>query len=253
MFPKKNTFKRLQLSVRAKSRTLFLHLDFARCDKKNSVFITVLIILFFQNCAPSRFVKPLAKNENAISANLGGPLIKFGNATIPIPFTSINYGRGITDKTTAFGSIHTTALLFGNIQTDIGICQSIYKNDSLKFGISVNPTMNLVFDKWEKNFRAWPQLDINAYKNILKDKAFVYIGLTNWFELSSQRAHQEPQTQRVLINPHLGLTYNTKKWSYSIETKFLQMNRNNTPNVVDYVGINQKGAVGIYLNFARKF
>jgi len=209
--------------------------------------------LFIQSCAPTRFVKPLSKNENAVTANLGGPLIRFGKATIPIPFMSISYGRGITDKTTAFGSIHTTALLFGNIQTDIGICQSIYKNDSLKFGITINPAMNLAFDKWEKNFRAWPQLDINAYKNILKDKAFVYVGLTNWFELSSQRAHQEPQTQRILINPHLGITYTTKKWAYSLETKFLQMNRNNTPNVVDYVGINQKGAIGIYLNFARKF
>lgn len=213
----------------------------------------VIVLAAFQNCTPSRFVKPLAKNENVISANIGGPLIKFGNATIPIPFTSINYGRGITDKTTAFGSIHTTALLFGNIQTDIGICQSLYKNDSLKFGISINPAFNLVFDKWQKNFRAWPQLDINAYKHILKDKAFVYVGLTNWFELSSVRAHREPQTQRVLINPHMGITYTTKKWSYSIETKFLQMNRNNTPNIVDYIGINQKGAIGIYLNFARKF
>lgn len=241
------------MSFRAKSRRLNSHLNFTRCNKNIFFYTSILIVLFIQSCAPTRFVKPLAKNENAVTANLGGPLIKFGNATIPIPFTSISYGRGITDKTTAFGSIHTTALLFGNIQTDIGICQSIYKNDSLKFGISINPAMNLAFDKWDKNFRAWPQLDINAYKNILKDKAFVYVGLTNWFELSSQRAHQEPQTQRVLINPHLGITYTTKKWAYSLETKFLLMNRNNKPNVVDYVGINQKGAIGIYLNFARKF
>ena len=50
--------------------------------------IVVFIGIVFQNCAPTRFVKPLAKNQNAIAANLGGPLIHFGKAVTPIPFTS---------------------------------------------------------------------------------------------------------------------------------------------------------------------
>lgn len=215
--------------------------------------IVCIICVAFQNCAPSRFVKPLAKNQNAISLNLGGPLIHFGKATIPIPFTSIAYGRGITNSTTAFGSVHLTSLLFGNFQTDIGVCQRLYKNDSLKFGITVNPALNMVYDKWNKNFRVWPQLDINFYKDILKQKAFVYVGLTNWFELSSTKAHNEPVTSRMLINPHVGMTYNTKKWGYTLECKFLQMDKKNKPNVIDYVGINDRGAMGIYLNFVRRF
>ena len=131
------------------------------------VAIVFFISCVFQNCAPTRFVKPLAKNQNAIAANLGGPLIHYGKAVTPIPFTSIMYGRGITNSTTAFISAHTTAMLYGNFQTDIGVCQRLYKNDSLKFGITVNPAINLVYDKWHKNFRAWPQLDINIYKDIL--------------------------------------------------------------------------------------
>ena len=241
------------MSVRAKSRTLYSHLDSARCDKKNIFFVFFFISLVLQNCAPTRFVKPLAKNQNAISANLGGQLIHYGKAVTPIPFTSFMYGRGITNSTTAFASIHTTAMLYGNFQSDIGVCQSLYNHDSLKFGITINPTVNMVYDKWNKNFRAWPQLDVNIYKDIFKDKAFVYVGLTNWFELSAKKAHNETQTNHALINPHIGLTYNTKKWGYTLECKFLQMNKNNKPNVVDYVGIQQKGAVGIYLNFARRF
>ena len=253
MFENKNTFKKLNLSVRAKSRTLRSYLDFARCSRKYIFSLFILISLCFQNCAPTRFVKPLAKNQNAIAANLGGPLIHFGKAVTPIPFTSLMYGRGITNSTTAFVSVHTTAMLYGNFQTDIGVCQSLYKNDSLKFGITLNPAINMVYDKWNQNFRAWPELDINLYKDILKQKAFVYIGLTNWFELASKKAHNETQQNHALINPHIGMTYNTKKWGYTLECKFLQMNKNNKPNVVDYVGIQQKGAVGIYLNFARRF
>ena len=215
--------------------------------------IVFIISIAFQNCAPTRFVKPLSKNENAVAANLGGPLIHYGKAVIPIPFTSIMYGRGLTNSTTAFVSLHTTAALYGNFQTDLGICQRLYKNDSLRFGITINPAVNMVYDKWSKNFRVWPQLDVNVYKDILKQKAFVYIGLTNWFELSAKKAHGEVQQNHVLINPHIGITYNTKKWGYTLECKFLQMNKRNTPNVVDYVGIQQRGAVGVYLNFARRF
>lgn len=218
------------------------------------VFIYVLVCLFFfSSCTPTRFVKPLEKKQNAIAASFGGPLIHFGKAVTPIPFTSIMYGRGITKSTTAFGSLHLTSLLFGNFQTDIGVCQQLYKNDSLKFGITINPAINMVYDKWNKNFRAWPQLDFNIYKNILKQKAFIYVGLTNWFELASTKAHNEKQTNHILINPHIGITYNTKKWGYTLEGKFLQINKNNKPNVVDYVGIQQHGAVGIFLNFNRRF
>ena len=217
-------------------------------------YIFLIIILFsFQNCTPTRFVKPLEKKQHAIAANLGGPLIHFGKAVTPIPFTSIMYGRGITKTTTAFGSLHLTSLLFGNFQTDLGFCQQLYKNDSLKLGITINPAINMVYDKWSKNFRAWPQLDVNFYKDILKQKAFIYLGLTNWFELSSSKAHNEKQTNHILINPHIGLTYNTKKWGYTLEGKFLQLNKNNKPNIVDYIGIQQRGAVGIYLNFTRRF
>ena len=72
-------------------------------------------------------------------------------------------------------------------------------------------------------------------------------------KLSSKKAHNEVQKNHALINPHIGMTYNTKKWGYTLECKFLQMNKKNIPNIVDYVGIQQRGAIGIYLNFTRRF
>ena len=104
----------------------------------------IFFLVFLYSCAPSRFVKPLKKNEKALNLSLGGELIRFGNAVIPVPFTSIVYGQGITDKTTVFGSIHTTSALFGNFQTDVGVVQQLYKNDSLKIGITISPALNFI-------------------------------------------------------------------------------------------------------------
>jgi hypothetical protein len=71
--------------------------------KNFPVIIYGLLLFIFgaQSCAPSRIVKPLEKGEQSLTANLGGPLIKFGSAPIPIPLTSVMYARGISNKTTA--------------------------------------------------------------------------------------------------------------------------------------------------------
>ena len=213
----------------------------------------VLLSQLLFSCMPSRIVRPLDKGEKAVNLHVGGPLIGFAGTTIPVPFTSLMYAQGVTDKTTVFGSLHTTSLLFGVVQTDIGACQNLYYNDSLKLGISVTPAINMAYDTWEGNFKLWPQLDVNAYWDIKPQKSFVYFGVDNWFELSGTKAHNQSQKNRWIINPQIGFTHVRNKWNYNIEGKWLTPYLKNTPNVVDYKGISGKGAVGIYISFTRKF
>jgi hypothetical protein len=215
-----------------------------------SIVFGFAILLF--SCAPSRVVRPLKKNEKVISANLGGPIVAFAGTRIPIPFTSIAYAHGLSNKTSAFGSVHTTSMLFGNFQTDLGVCHSIWKDDSLRLGLSVNPVINFVFDKWEKQFRFWPQVDLNFYYEFKPDQNFVYAGITNWIEPSSTRAHQQKQKYAWLPGIQLGYTHVKNKWNFTIEAKWLAPERDNKPNVVDYTGISGKGATGIYFGISRR-
>lgn len=221
---------------------------------KNYFSVVCFVSLtLFNSCAPSRLVRPLDKGQKVVSASLGGPLIGFNNTVIPVPLTTLMYAQGITNKTSVFGSVHTTSMLFGVFQTDIGVCQRLYYNDSLRIGISANPALNLAFDKWEQHFKCWPQLDLNMYWNIKPNKSFVYAGVENWFELSKYKAYGEIQQNHWLVNPQIGYSYVRKKWNYNLELKYLVPYINNTPNVVDYKGINGKGAIGVYINFTRKF
>ncbi len=214
--------------------------------------ILLIIPLVWVSCAPTRIVKPLAKGEKTLSFNVGGPLINFAGAPIPVPLSSITYSKGITNSITAFSGLHTTALLFGVFQTDIGICSQLYYNPVQKFGISINPVINFAIDRWEWNARLWPELDINIYKDLGK-KFLLYGGVANWFELNKIRPHNEKQQQFIFINPHLGLLLAPGKWSYCLETKYLMGSIKNKPNVADYIGISNHGAIGIYLNVSRKF
>ena len=129
-----------------------IHSNFA---KQNQFLFCALLLALSFGCSPTRIVKPLSKGEQLVGANLGGPLIKFGGAPIPIPYTSAFYAKGINNKTTAFGSVHLTALAFGVFQTDFGICREVYYNEKWQLGASVNPAMHIAIDRWEWKTKLW--------------------------------------------------------------------------------------------------
>ncbi|GIV27947.1 MAG: hypothetical protein KatS3mg027_1761 [Bacteroidia bacterium] len=211
------------------------------------------LLIFIISCAPSRFVKPLQKNEQTLSLSFGGPLINFNKIPMPIPLSTLCYAYGITNQTTSFGSIHTTSLLFGNFQTDLGIVQSLRKNDSI-WGISISPAFQIIYNFRNKTgFKIWPSLEANVYYKLPNSTNYLYLGNSNWMEFSKYKAHGEKQNTLVLPDIHLGWLTNSKKWNHQIEIKYIAPGINNLPNVVPYIGINHKGTLGIYYNITFKF
>lgn len=222
----------------------------------NKILISIIIsnILVLWSCAPTHFVEPLAKKESAISVNFGGPLIHFSGIVIPLPLTAITYGYGLDSNTTGFASIHTTALAFGIFQNEWGINRRILKQNKIQPAISCNLVANTAFDKWEKQFKFWPEIDLNAYWHLKKSNRLIYAGIGNWFELSKYRAHGELQSVHWIFNPHLGYRYTHGKWIYFAEGKILAPNISNQKLVVNYLKPwGQKGGSGIYLGILKKF
>jgi hypothetical protein len=221
--------------------------------KKHLFYITTLIVLF--SCASSRFVEPLKKGEQAVAFDVGGPLIEFGDLIIPIPLTSLVYGRGIDSNLTVFGSLHITALLFSNIQSDFGATYRFYQSNN-KFipAFSASANGNFVWDMDDSKVKFWPQLDLNIYWNFGEKKHYLYAGVSNWWELGKTRSQDRPQLDRWLVNPQIGFVYKPNKWFYSIETKFLAPSHDNVNLFVPYFSIlGTKGANGIYFGVGRQF
>lgn len=211
------------------------------------------LIFLIQQCAPVRFVKPLQKKEQAVSLSFGGPIIKFSGAPIPIPFTSLSYGLGLSNSITGFGSLHTTSLLFGNLQSDIGTSIKLYEKDK-QFGLSCSPTLQLAMHiKSSKTFRVWPSLDLNAYYFLKNKPSYFYCGLNSWFELSNYKAHQEKTQQRVLPNFNFGFMNVREKWRHQFQLCYLAIGTANLPGVVDYIGISGKGTLGFHYALIRTF
>lgn len=215
--------------------------------------LSTILLSLLSYCAPSRYVKPLAKKQSAVTFSFGGPLIKFAGAPIPIPFSTLGYGYGITENLTVYGNLHTTSLLFANAQADIGATFNIYKKENL-FGITASPALQLVYNvRNSTGARLWPTIDLNSYFHLNKKPSYLYGGISTWFELSGMKAHQETQQRHVLPNLQVGYVIVKTKWQHQFEIKYLGLGVANLPGVVDYIGISGKGSIGVYYSLVRKF
>lgn len=229
------------------------------------LFLTLLI----SSCGPSRFVAPLKHGESAVSASLGGPIVNVpGVATMPLPLTSITYGKGISKNMTVYGSWFSTAAIFGTMQFDLGATYGFWKNENETKGLSVSPGVNFATDIFEWNGKIWPQLDANFYwkynehymvqEDLLTNKRYttnlLYAGLGSWYELSRKRAHDEPQNTRIIPIVQAGHDLNWGKWTFKTELKIIAPFSSNDNIVVDYKSVlGDYGATGFYLGFTRRF
>ena len=221
------------------------------------------------SCGPSRFVDPLRRGEHAVSGSFGGPIVNVpGIATIPLPFTSLTYGHGVSGNTTVFGSWFSTAAVFGTMQFELGATHRLWKNEENTKGISITPAFNIATDRFEWNTKLWPQLDANYYwkynwkqqtqddllTNGSKQANLLYGGLGSWYELAGRGAHDLPQNTRVIPIIQLGHDLNWKSWTFKTELKFIAPFASNENIVLDYQSVfGNYGATGFYFGFTKRF
>jgi hypothetical protein len=215
------------------------------------LFISILCFAF--SCTPIRYVKPLEKKKHAANLSFGGPLIKYGAATIPVPFLTANYGYGIDSTLTGFASVNITSALFGNAQLELGVTKQILKQNKYIPAVSFTPVANIIYKNKDAH-KLYPQLAINAFWEYGKRKNLVYVSLDNWFELSAKRAYDIKQPNHWMFMPTVGHSFAGKKWNFNIEAKVIAPNLSNQNLVVDYqTPIKNHGAFGVYIGYTRKF
>ena len=232
--------------------------------KKYLSLLYIGVIILLGACSPSRFVKPLQKNQKSVGMELGGPLFRFGEdklnnkngMIIPVPFATVTGGYGIKNDLTGFASLHLTSLAFQNVHLELGAVKQFYSNADSSIGITATPQLNIIYGMAANKLKIFPQVDINAYWHYQKGKQhFAYAGISNWLELASTRAHGEKQTTHWIPNLHIGHQFSRPKMDYFMEFKYLAPFSSNQNIVIDYwkpLG-NKNGAFGAYIGLRKKF
>lgn len=227
------------------------------------VGIVFYVIALF-SCAPARYVKPLMKGEHALQVDMGGPIAKVpGIGVIPLPLTTVGYGYGLNENLTLFGNLHTTSLLFGVVQADVGTLFRCWSTKQM--GITLQPTLNVAVDCFTGANRFWPQFDANYYwdytalRTKAKDsKGFykirsVYGGLSNWFDPYLTESQGRRNEQFWIPNIHIGHLWQRNQWVYQVEGKILAPIYSNEDIVVNYPSaLGSRGALGAYFSLYYK-
>ncbi len=214
-------------------------------------FAVLLLALACTSCSPTRHIIPLHAGQSQISAALGGPLITYSEKVIPAPMISVSYGYGFDTNITLFGGAQATSALFGVIQTDLGIRYGIADPSAWQPGITLGASLNPAIDVWEGNFKVWPELMAAARWKVGDNNP--YLALSTWIELASTRAHDQEQEIRFMPSISLGDIYQSTNWDYTLEARWIAPGLTNKGTIVDYHGIGNNGAIGIYFSIGRRF
>ncbi|MGC6428939.1 MAG: hypothetical protein ACON4Y_01340 [Flavobacteriales bacterium] len=207
----------------------------------------IVVIAFTFSCASSKFIEPLEKKQSAISLDIGGPLIDFNGATIPVPLSSINYGYGLKENLSVFSSLHLTSLVFNNFHSEIGVLKKIYFQNKFIPSVSSSFSLNFITELSLGNSKIWPQIESNAFWKIGKNR----LHLGGLIMIDSEIVNTDVA---YLINPHIGYTKSFNKINVGVEVKFLAPLNDNTKVFLPYNSLTgDYGATGVYLNFTKRF
>lgn len=220
---------------------------------KHLKIVLLACIVFVYACSPVKYVKPLEKKQQAVAVSLGGPLISFAGAVIPMPFITANYGYGIDSSLTGFASVNVTSALYGNAQVELGVTKQLLQQKGYIPAFSITPVANIIYRNKDAH-KFYPQLALNAFWEYGKHKNLLYVSLDNWFELSQKRAFGVNQPNHWIWMPTIGHSFTKTKWNFNVEAKIIAPNLSNEKLVVHYqTPLGTHGAMGVYFGCARKF
>lgn len=213
----------------------------------------VLITILAANCAGARIVEPLDEGKHRASLDIGGPFIDLFDLSFPLPQSSLNYAYGIDSKWSAFGSFYITSALFGVIHLEGGALYGIFEPQGWIPGLSIKPSAHIMTDIYQWNFRFYPVVDLEVYWRLREKQDIIYLGMSNWFELSATRAHGQAQPQNWLPQFHLGYIIGLGEWHLSFEAQYIAPNVSSENLALIYSFDPGMGVFGFHIGFGREF
>jgi len=147
--------------------------------------------------------------------------------------------------------LHTTSLLFGTVQLETSANTSLYRFD--KSGFSANWGAYTFYGLREGGMAFYPFAELNYYQHYNEKQNYLYLSFTALMELHRNKAFDEPVSKRLIPNLTMGHRWVKEKHEFGLELKYLSFNKDNRNIVVDYMAPGNKGSLGLYLSYTKKF
>ena len=83
--------------------------------------LPALLLVFSAGCGTTQLLRPVGAGNTRASASLGGPLIVFGGAPVPLPVSTVGVAHGVSESLDLHGDLHPTAAAFGVAGLGLGV------------------------------------------------------------------------------------------------------------------------------------
>ncbi len=82
--------------------------------------IVPLLLLSVVACGTT-LTAPLPRKTTVVTGALGGPMLLFGGAPVPVPLSTVGVAHGVSDTVSVRGELHPTAAAFGVAGLNLGV------------------------------------------------------------------------------------------------------------------------------------
>ena len=208
-------------------------------------------------CGTMNTARPLDKGQTAIGLSLGGPMVEFGGAFVPLPNAILEGKTGMKpinghNWDVNYG-INLTALAFDQAGLHAGASYQLQNQNGNIPAISLGNRLFLYNNypspaSTEEGKGIWANDEINATFSWKIGKQMVYTGISQYFDLSAPSLTLTPFVGCELF--HSGLT---NGFALQFELRNYAVGRNPTVNTAKWNAPFGSGAFGGSLGFIYRF
>lgn len=214
-----------------------------------------LAALALAGCGGLNNARPLEQGQHAVGLTLGGPMLEFGGAPVPIPNAMLQGRHGLrplaerpTDLT--YG-VNLTAAAFGVAHVQLGAAHLLLPQQGWRPALSVSDRLhfatNLLDTRKELEGRgAWGLNELELTASWAPGGQLVYVGLNDALEFTAPR---------LLLSPFVGAAFDPGDpggLGVQLEGRWYGANYLPDGQVVRWVGP-ARGALGATLGFSYAF
>ena len=216
------------------------------CSMRFTLFI-LFAAIFWIGCGSTQPVRVLEEGKTKAVFSLGGPIIQFGSAPIPVPYLTIGAMHGYSHDLTLTANAHLLSAALGDIGFDAGAALRLLKQDGAIPEVTAKAQMYL-FDNIARGPNAprlFPMISLNG-SYLIGESSLFYAGIDNLFQLSKPA---------YILSPFIGTEfYISRRISGQIETKWMAANINTSHGILEgYAAIGGLGSIGFFLGLTYSF
>ncbi len=202
--------------------------------------ILLAVSVLAVGCSVTHPVRVLDEGATRVTASVGGPLIPYHGATIPVPYLTAGVAHGITPSRTAFGDVHVLMGTFGVLGANGGMAWKIRDEEGVRPEVTVLGQAYLFTDlRTMSVVRFFPDAAAAASYRLGE----------SWLTYCSVDIMGDPWQKRLLVTPALGGQW--EGWTgirLQLELKWMAANIDTRHGIFEgKTSLSGHGAVGLFL------